>query len=540
MGGSRITSKHNLNIELPRPSFPQKQLIFGFGVGLLITGLAVGLFFAPETAVLGLAVIGIGLPILLLVWFQPEIGLLAVVFLVSSLVRSDIVDLRLPISGGLDLRDLILMGMLGLLILKGLIHKSLTIPWWPVGAPLLVFLGFSLFSAFYALAYQHVATNWAFSDLRSLIFYCVFFITGWAITNRRQLVTVLVGLFVLADLLVVVLILQQFLGGNQLLVSAMSVNNWRVYDMQQTGGTGSFGMVRIMPPGVLLIYFMMIMAFCLMSFTPNNRRLRTIFLLQLGFLAFGTLLTYTRALWIASTIAMALVLIALFPTYKGHFIRYFLIGIPVLGLLIGLLGTVLKEAISSSELVTASIERVLSIFTPEETLESYSLQWRIFENEEGLRSVSEHPWVGVGLGNSYRGVTTIQGEDRGWVAGTSLAAGTISRFTRFIHNSYLYIAVKMGLPALACFLWFCVALMINSVLLYTHLSEGQYKAITLAVLAGFVGLMVWSVFHQHFVQTESTAIVGLMAGLSASILYSTVSQSYFQQPSRSKSVRLSS
>jgi len=47
------------------------------------------------------------------------------VLLSESLVRADIVDLRLPI-GGLELRDLALIGMLGLLILRGLVHKTLS------------------------------------------------------------------------------------------------------------------------------------------------------------------------------------------------------------------------------------------------------------------------------------------------------------------------------------------------------------------------------------------------------------------------------
>jgi len=188
-------------------------------------------------------------------------------------------------------------------------------------------------------------------------------------------------------------------------------------------------------------------------------------------------------------------------------------------------------------MATAFVERVLSIVTPEETLGSDSLQWRIFETEQGLRSVSENPLVGVGLGNSYRAITTLQGEARGIRTGYSLAAGKISSLTRFLHNSYLFIAVKMGLPALACFLWFCAALVVKSGQLYRNLSEGQSRGIVLAVLASFVGLMLWSVLHQHFVQTESTAIVGLMAGLAASLRRRSDGQNDLLQPSHRASAR---
>lgn len=511
----------------------------GIVLGVLGLGLlAAGLYLAPQPATLGLVLLGLGLPTMLLLWRRPEFGLLALIFLTSSLVPADVVDLRLPI-GGLELRDLVLVGMLGLLILRGLSHKTLSVPWWRVGAPLLVFLGFALFSTLYALLDRNVESNWVFSDLRALSFYGVFFVTGWSVTHRRQLATVLVGLFILADLIAGVIILQQFLGANHPWLAAMSYSNWQLYEMQQTGGSGSFGIVRIMAPGVVLVYFAMIVAFCLMVFTPQ-RRLRAIFALQFVCLGFGILLTYTRALWIAAAAALGLVLIALFPTYKAHLIRYLVIGIAALELVAGLLSMELQQSTENSALVTASLARALSILTPEETLGSDSLQWRVFETEEGLRSVSEHPLLGVGLGNSYREVTILQGEASGWFAGRSLASGELSRFTRFLHSSYLSIAVKMGLPALACFLWFCAALVVNSGRLYRNLSGEQPRGIALAVLTGFAGLMLWSVFHQHFVQTESTAIVGLMAGLAASLYHGSGGQNGLQQPTPGAFARLRS
>jgi hypothetical protein len=536
----RLVARLNEIIARPPTTTPELYRALGMVLGVLGLGLlAAGLYLAPKPATLGLVLLGLGLPLVFLLWHRPELGLLALIFLTSSLVPADVVDLRLPIGGGLDLRDLVLIGILGLLILRGLSHKALSVPWWRVGTPLLLFLGFALFSTLYALFYQHVKPNWVFSDLRVVLFYCVFFVTGWSVTNRRQLVTVLIGLFFLADLLAGVLILQQFLGMNHPLLAAMSYSNWRIY-AEKTSGSGSFGMVRIMPPGVVLVYFVMIAAFCLMIFTPHSRHLRIIFALQFVYLNFGLLLTYTRALWIAAASALGLVLIVLFPVYKAHLIRYLVIGLPFLGLLFGLLGAKLEQSISNSELASASIERVLSILTPGKTLESDSLQWRIFETEEGLRSVSQHLLLGVGLGNSYRRVTTFQGESRGIRTGHSLAAGEISSLTRFVHNSYLSIAVKMGLPALACFLWFCVSLVVNSGQLFKNLSDEQLRAIALAVLAGFVGLMLWSIFHQHFIQTESTAIVGLMAGLAASLPHTSDGQSGLQQPSHRASARLRS
>jgi hypothetical protein len=482
------------------------------GLGLLATGL----YMAPKLATLGLVFIGLGIPLVFLIWQHPELGLVALIFLTSSLLPSDIVDLRLPIGGGLELRDLLLLAMLGMLILRSLSTKSLIIPWWSVGAPLIIFLCLSVFSGFYALFFEHVESNWTLSDLRTLAFYCVFFITAWAITSKQQLAIVIAGLFIVADLIAGIIILQEFLGANHTLLTAMSYTNWAVSDIAPAEGSGSFGVVRIMPPGVVLVYFSMVMAFCLMAFTSQNRHLRAYLGFQFLYLNFAILLTYTRALWIATAIALGLAIIALFPTYKAHLIRYTMIGILILALLLTIGGTVMKHSSDNPELVIVLIDRFSSILTPEQTMQSYSLQWRVFEQEQALISISKHPLIGVGLGNSYRKVTTLQGEDSGWLTST-LAAGQLSRFTRFLHNSYLSLAVKMGLIGLGCFLWFCMAMLIGGVFLYRNTTDRQSKAVVLAVVTSFVGLMFWSFFHQHFIQTESTATVGLLAGLGACI-----------------------
>lgn len=512
-----------------------KSLLIRIVIGVGLAVLAAAAYLAPSLTAYGLAALGLGIPSFLLLWRRPEFGLLALIFLISSLVPSDVVDLRLAVGGGLEMRDLVLVLMLGLLIVRGLVYKTLPIPWSPVSTPLLVFLVLAVLSALYALLYRHVASNWALNDLRIMLFYSVFFVTAWSVTSRRQLMTVLVGSFILADLIAGVVILQQFLGTNSTLLAAMSESNWQMYEVGQASG-GGFGMVRIMPPGVVLVYFAMLLAFCLMVMTPHARTIRIFLALQFVYLNVGLLLTYTRALWLAALLAVGLSLIVLFPVYKAKLPRYFAIGLILLLLLsvilFGLLGTELGQRLSGSSFAASFVERGLTILAPEEALESNSLQWRAFETALALQSVAEQPLMGVGLGASYRSITPLQGEALGWMTRGDLSAGVISRFTRFIHNSYLSIAVKMGLPALACFLWFCLALLICSVQLYRALSEGQLKAIALAVPAGFAGLMFWSVFHQHFVQTESTTIIGLMAGLVASLHQWFLNQDRWEQPLR--------
>ena len=160
-------------------------------------------------------------------------------------------------------------------------------------------------------------------------------------------------------------------------------------------------------------------------------------------------------------------------------------------------------------------DRFASIFTPEKTLESYSIQWRLFELEKATIAINENPLLGVSLGNSYRNITTFQGEAQGLWTDGNLSAGTVSRYTRYIHSSYLSIATKMGITGIFVYMWFSLAFIIYGFYAYAQLSSAQMKAIILAVIAGFIGLMQWSIFHAWLIETESTSVIGIMIGMVA-------------------------
>jgi hypothetical protein len=232
-------------------------ILGGFGLFALIIGLIV----VPDWTVYGLTAVGIGIPLFLLVWHRPDLGLVGIVFLASGLIPPDLAEIRLPI-GGLELRDLAFMGLLGLVAVQGLIRKSLSIPWAPVGVPLIIFLLLAVFSLFNALVFENVATNWAFNDMRILIYYGMFFLTAWSIKSRTHLTIVLVGLFIVAHLIAVAIFLQQFLGESSYVLSAMSGGRWKIYDQGIA--------VRVVPAAHALLYFMGVIAFTLIIFTRHN------------------------------------------------------------------------------------------------------------------------------------------------------------------------------------------------------------------------------------------------------------------------------
>jgi O-antigen/teichoic acid export membrane protein len=483
---------------------------------LVLTTLAMGMFLIPEIFPQILAGSFVGVVILLFFLSRAEISILLIIFLSSSFIPPDIIDIRLPFGGGLELRDLAIIGVIGFIIIQSLIRRRVSIPWWPVSGPLLAFLILALFSAAYALFLQEVAVNLVLGELRIVIYYVTFFIAAWSIRKRGQLKTLFTGLFIVADLTSTVVIIQQFFGIDNLLLSGMAGTNWQIW---QSGPfeTG-LGSVRIVPAGHVLMFFMMIIAFCMMIAAWKKPNLRTFAIFQFIYLNFGLLFTFTRAQWLAAAAAIFFALVVLLPKYRSFFLKASIIALAVFIFTFGFLGSDLQQFFVDVPFVNSIVERAVSIFDVGSTMDSASMQWRVFETGEAFRSIKENPFAGVGLGNAYREVTTLQGENLGWITEDQGITDPL-RFTRFVHNSFLMIAVKMGLPSLLLFLWFSVAFLVGSWKIFRRMNDALDRSVILAIASAFVGLLFWSIFHSHLMEAESTTVIGLMVGLVACIGY---------------------
>ncbi len=510
-----ITPEKNM---LEKPSSPlgmtPRMWIVIWMLGLSI--LAMGLLILPGSFPQLMIGSVIGIAILLFFLSRVELSLLFIIFLASSFIPPDIIDIRLPFGGGLELRDLAIIGVLGFIFVQSLIQRKVSLPWWPVSGLLLAFLLLALFSAVYSLLIQAVAVNMVLGELRILLYYATFFIAAWTIRRRGQLKTLFTGLFIIADLIAAIVIIQQFFGKDTLLLTGMSGTSWQIW---QSGpfDTG-LGSVRIIPAGHVLMFFMMIIAFCMMIASWKRSNLRYIALFQFAYLNFGLLFTFTRAQWLAAAAAIFFALIVLLPKYRGFFLRASVIGFAAFIFVFGFLGSDLQDLFAEIPFVNSVVERAASIFDVGATMDSNSMQWRVFETGEALKSIKENPWLGVGLGNAYREVTTLQGENLGWITEDQGITDPY-RFTRYVHNSFLMLAVKMGIPGILIFLWFCGTFLRESRKIYKQINDSLDRSIVLAIASAFVGLLFWSIFHSHLVEAESTAVIGLMVGLVACINY---------------------
>jgi O-antigen ligase len=486
---------------------------FTIGGGLLACALVAALCFAaPNFVAPELGMLGIGVPLVWLSWKRPEVGVLGLVTLTAGLLPLSSLYVPLAVGGVFDY-DIALIGLLGLLSLRGLIYDGLRIEWWPVSKPLLIFLALAIASVVYAVSFREVDLARSLNELRPFVYYGASIVVAMALTRPSHRTTLLIGLFVLADIVSAALIFAQFAGAGQLLFPGMA--EWQVNDVGAGGVTDTvssqssgFGLLRIVPPAAQLMFLIMILAF-IWALAPGLRpAARIMCAAQCAFLNLGLLLTYTRAQWIATVISV-MIIAALVPHALRVRLGHGLVGVlGITALVFGLFQAGVElPAGAAQPAVEAMLGRATSILSPDATLNSASLQWRVFENEEAFNSIVQSP-QGVGLGNTYRAITTYAGEAAGYQG---------SPLNGFMHNSYLYIAVKMGLQGLIAFLWFCVAVLVHGWRLFRKMPSGPDKWLVLAVLASFVGIMQWSITEPNFMQTGATITVGLMVGLLASL-----------------------
>ncbi|MFN8483689.1 MAG: O-antigen ligase family protein [Anaerolineae bacterium] len=498
----------------PPPGSYRKHRRFGALVATLALGLLVlALYVAPNAAPYAVAVVGLGLPAVWLLWRYPEVGLVTLVLLTDTVVPS---EMRFPATN-IELRDLMLVGMLALLAVRGLWRRRLTLPWWRVSGPLLAFQAVALFSALYAVTYADVAPNLALNELRTAVYYTSFFIAAWGLVRRKEVQRLLIGLFLVANLTTAVVFLEQFPRTRDLVSleatwylgqqseTPTQLGAW--YLAQQSDATAAFGSLRVVPPGHVLMYLMATVAFCLLIGNGQSRRVRLLCALELVFLGAGLLLTYTRAQWLASLTAFALAFLLLPSAYKKRAVQSAAVVMLGAVCIAGLsLGGIEAQA-NNIPFIGTLASRAVSVLSPADTLATDSLSWRLYETQTAVQSISEHPFVGVGLGGAYRHVTLFQDVGMG-----------SADLTRFIHNAYLYIIVKMGFLGLVTFLWFYFAFLIWGWHDSQALRDGQAQTIAIAVVCAGVGLLQWSLTTPHFFSTESTVIVGVMVGTVAATL----------------------
>lgn len=394
-------------LALPSVSLADIRLgLTRLGVALLLAFVAMFLglvcAYLPWFLVLG-AVLALAYPLLL--WFAPWVGL--AVYGLALIVSPDF-----KISDVLTLLSLVVVG-------AQLIHsrQRLTLPraqlW-----PFLIFMSLVLLSLALALGVFGNTVPFIYRDARAFVYWLWLPLLYALVVHEEAGPRKLVRLLLFMALAVSTIALVQY------------TFNIQIAREGRVGGLETLGVIendltRVQMQGYAFV--MVGLAWALVSMTQGGKRLLLTLPLSLLFAA-AIYVNFGRALWAWTLLAVLLCGVVL--------------GLRRAALLGSLLLVLLVMALSALYLarpavIESAVHRITSL--ADEGAIRTSGGWRRLENEAAAGKIAASPVVGIGLGGEYRP----------WLSEIQ----TFSEHTRYVHNGYVFLALKLGIPALLVLLW---------------------------------------------------------------------------------------
>ena len=456
---------------------------------LLLLGVIVGRFILSYDFI---TIIGItaGLCIAISAFLKPEIGILGIIIITSSIIFEDALPLMSIGIGSLHVTDLLLLYMLSIIFLKLFTDNKFKLVKTPLNLPLLLFYLTALVSFYVAIVNFDVNLNIAARQLRKITYYLIFFVIINLIRNKKQLVFLLNGLFVIASIVAITMIAQAIIGESIQLMPGR-VDTLKTLD-KEFGGS-----IRVLPPGEGLIYISFITLFCLIiiSRTPNNLLFN---LPKFALIGIGVILTYSRNFWASICLAL-FIFIFLLPKIR-HKIRIIKIT-----LLFGIALSILLLTFTiwggrTAEFVTSTKDRITSLFAGDKLYRSGSLEARKIENYYAFEKIKKYPIAGIGLGNSYIYRERWEGDK-----------GT------YIHNGYLWILTQMGLLGFIAFIWLSIYFIVRGFKNWKYVNDPFLKGVSIGFTLSYLALMISNFVSPKFIEWSAIVIIGTLMAINEKI-----------------------
>jgi O-antigen ligase len=450
----------------------RRDVAFWLGFAALMAMVAVA---ATRSALLALLfAAAIGLVAILVVVLSTKGGQLVFLALIlgAAVIIPEEVSLtyRIPLAGGGIFISDILLGLLMVawavnLLSRGEVRMVKT----PVAVALVVFLAWVAFSCVSGI----VAGNelrFVLQDLRSLLYFTLFFWVVTEVDDRRTLLRVLgvLGGVVVAG----------FITG--LVSTALGRGN-------ETGFVEA-GVTRFPAPNeVFLMGAVLALSWIVMW--PRGRRQPRVLWFILAVSAVGLAISLVRGFYVGLAVAVALLLVVLRTRQR-------------LRLIAGVLVATLVLAVAGLLFAPTLVESVATRAAAVTEVGDRNVQYRFLENQSAMRSIRERPVLGNGLGATY-------------VADFSRYGIPLETET-YIHNNYLWFLHRLGAVGLLVFGWVMVAFLRPR--RWLAVARGAVDPVTGGMVVGgrvlIAALLVVSITSPQFNNKADAALVALVMGLS--------------------------
>lgn len=465
------------------------QLLFCISLGILASSL---FFMLTPWVVLATAA---GALLLVVFLSRPELGLLAIVAIISSIISEGALPL-IPIPiGSVHVTDLILLGLFFLVFKKLFIDKEFAFVRTPLDIPLLLFYIAVLISAFNAIMNYHLNFNVVFREFRGVSYYLIYFAVTNLIRDKRQIKFLINGLLAVGTVVGLAMVVQAIVGNSiQILPGRIeSAMTWeRLYSS-----------TRILPPGQTAVYVAFVLGFCVLAYLGKSLA-KSAYFMALVISGMGVLLTYNRSYWASIILTLSIFVLLTSKTTKRRVLAWSVIILILVGVLsfafLSLGGRPREYFVSLSE-------RFTSLFSGERVISSPSLRWRRVENEYALKQIVKHPLMGIGLANDYR--PRIFQESLHNIDWNPLG---------YIHNGYLWVLISTGIIGFVPFIWFYLLFVIRGLKQWKTVEDDFLRSAVIAFSLSGIGILLMVIVNPMFMQWFSIVIIALMIGLSESII----------------------
>lgn len=454
-----------------------------------VAGVAVGalLIFLPVQYVL---VAAAGTFVLAVTAARPEIGILIITVLISSIVFEESLPL-IPIGvGSLHISDILLLFMLGVMVYKRVTGRTAAFVRTPLDLSIALFYASAIMAAYISIVHYGKNFNDVVRILRYVTYYLLFYIITNEITEKRQVVFLIKGLLLIAGIVTVTMVAQLMIGESVQLMPG------------RIEGAETFGQeyetLRILPPGQTLLFIAFITAICITVFRQGKSLITSGSFYLVALFGAGVVLTYNRSYWVAALLAVCVLMLLAGTGQKKRLAA--LLAVAVVSA--GLLAAFAAYSGTGGRTLEAVSERFGSLFAGKTLTESSSLDDRAIENSYAIRQIESHPVLGIGLGNDYR----------------PEIPGLENNLTFYVHNVYLWITTDMGLPGLLLFLWFYIGFLWRAFRHRNNIEDDYLRSAVVGFMLSGAGIALMAFVNPVFMQWFSIVVIAVMMGLTEAII----------------------
>jgi O-antigen ligase len=142
---------------------------------------------------------------------------------------------------------------------------------------------------------------------------------------------------------------------------------------------------------------------------------------------------------------------------------------------------------------------------PDTLAKDASTQWRVFETRYAIQSIVQHPLLGIGLGNFYR--PAIENDPLWYPDKPNYG------LRWYIHNSYLWVWIDMGLLGIIPFIWVFAIFLVRGFRRWRNIEDPKLRSIALGFTLACLGMVISNLVAPRFVEDWSLSIFAVILGI---------------------------